>query len=62
MSITPPTLVSHCRNYINGECKYGESDCWFMHGENKSETEDIMQKIFGVMKKMISIRTIEVEI
>ena len=49
------TIVPNCRNNIKGECKYGDTYCWFKHEKNESETDeksDIMQKLFHVMEKM----------
>ena len=46
--------VPSCKNYKNGECKYGREKCWFNHTSEEifNENENVMERIFKMMEKM----------
>ena len=39
-----PEVVSTCKNILNGQCRYGDEKCWFIHNlgnkENNNENEE----------------------
>ena len=59
--------VPLCRNFKNGECKFGKEKCWFNHKnedifkKNEHEDNNVIQRILNMMEKM-SERIVHMEI
>jgi hypothetical protein len=61
-------VVPKCRNIVNGPCKYGSDNCWFIHDKHDTyeneriivENNEVVQKLFEMMEK-ITERIVKME-